>query len=83
VTHKLKDTPSEVEKTISLANEHVLPVYSRPHDIIISHGKGSYLHTVGGLQYLDFGSGIAVNAIGHADKEYLEVCYSPSLGQNY
>ena len=39
----------------------------------MSHGKGSYLFSVSGLKYLDFCAGIAVNALGHADKQFLEV----------
>lgn len=52
---------------------NVLPVYARPNDIVMSHGEGSYLFSVSGLKYLDFSAGIAVNALGHADKQFLEV----------
>jgi acetylornithine aminotransferase len=56
---------------------NVLPVYARPDDIVMSHGEGSYLFSVSGLRYLDFAAGIAVNALGHADKEFLEVLFLP------
>jgi acetylornithine/N-succinyldiaminopimelate aminotransferase len=43
----------------------VLPVYSPP-DLAFERGEGSYLIATDGRRYLDFGSGIAVNALGHA-----------------
>ncbi|MGF1650206.1 MAG: aspartate aminotransferase family protein [Hyphomicrobiaceae bacterium] len=35
-------------------------------DVVFSRGEGSWLFTVDGERYLDFGSGVAVNAVGHA-----------------
>jgi acetylornithine/N-succinyldiaminopimelate aminotransferase len=43
----------------------VLPTYKRA-DIAFSRGEGPYLFTEEGERYLDFGAGIAVNALGHA-----------------
>lgn len=37
---------------------------------VLTHGKGAYLFDSEGKQYLDFSSGIAVNALGHADDEW-------------
>lgn len=63
-----------LQKQISKqAQTNVLPVYARPDDIVMSHGEGSYLFSVSGLKYLDFSAGIAVNALGHGDKGFLEV----------
>jgi acetylornithine/N-succinyldiaminopimelate aminotransferase len=42
----------------------VLPVYRRS-DIVIAKGEGAYLFSPEGTRYLDFASGIAVNALGH------------------
>lgn len=42
----------------------VLPVYRRS-DITIIHGEGVYLFDESEKAYLDFASGIAVNALGH------------------
>ncbi|MFA5952064.1 MAG: aspartate aminotransferase family protein [Hyphomicrobium sp.] len=39
--------------------------YSR-QDVVFERGEGSWLISVGGDRYLDFGSGVAVNALGHA-----------------
>ncbi len=43
----------------------VLPTYARA-DLMFERGEGAYLFTVEGDRYLDFASGIAVNALGHA-----------------
>jgi acetylornithine/N-succinyldiaminopimelate aminotransferase len=43
----------------------VLPTYNRA-DIEFERGEGPYLFTARGERYLDFGSGIAVSAFGHA-----------------
>lgn len=42
----------------------LLPVYRRSN-ITISRGDGVYLFSPDGARYLDFASGIAVNALGH------------------
>jgi len=42
----------------------LLPVYRRSN-IIMSRGEGVYLFSPEGKRYLDFASGIAVNALGH------------------
>jgi len=43
----------------------VMPVYNRV-DLPVERGEGSYLFDTTGRRYLDFTSGIAVNAFGHA-----------------
>jgi acetylornithine/N-succinyldiaminopimelate aminotransferase len=43
---------------------HLFPVFSRCA-LAFERGAGSYLFTKDGKAYLDFGSGIAVNALGH------------------
>lgn len=43
----------------------VLPVYRRSN-ITITRGEGVYLFAPDGKRYLDFATGIAVNALGHA-----------------
>ena len=42
----------------------VLPTYNRA-DVAFVRGEGSYLFAEDGKRYLDFGSGVAVNAFGH------------------
>ena len=43
----------------------LLPVYRRS-EITIERGEGVYLYAPDGTRYLDFASGIAVNALGHS-----------------
>ena len=43
----------------------VLPTYNRA-DVAFVRGEGSYLFAEDGKRYLDFGSGVAVTAFGHA-----------------
>jgi len=43
----------------------VMPTYARA-DIAFERGEGAYLHASDGSRYLDFASGIAVTALGHA-----------------
>ncbi|MBX9926822.1 MAG: aminotransferase class III-fold pyridoxal phosphate-dependent enzyme, partial [Hyphomicrobiaceae bacterium] len=42
-----------------------MPTYGR-QNIVFERGAGSWLYTANGDRYLDFGSGVAVNALGHA-----------------
>ncbi|HEY7687614.1 MAG TPA: aspartate aminotransferase family protein [Dongiaceae bacterium] len=43
----------------------VMPTYQRA-EIVFERGEGAYLYAVDGRRYLDFASGIAVTALGHA-----------------
>ncbi len=43
---------------------HLLPTYSRV-DLAFERGEGVWLITAAGERYLDFTSGVAVNALGH------------------
>ncbi|HYC05360.1 MAG TPA: aspartate aminotransferase family protein [Azospirillaceae bacterium] len=43
----------------------VMPTYARI-DVVFERGEGSYLYDTTGRRFLDFTSGIAVNALGHA-----------------
>lgn len=46
-------------------NSPLLPTYARA-DVVFERGEGPWLLTRDGERYLDFGAGIAVNALGHA-----------------
>lgn len=49
----------------ALSERYYLPVY-RPRRIVLDHGNGSRIWDRDGREYVDFGAGIAVNALGHA-----------------
>ena len=43
----------------------VMPTYARA-DLAFERGEGPYLYAQDGRRFLDFGSGVAVNCLGHA-----------------
>ena len=46
-------------------SSHLLPTYARV-DLAFERGEGVWLEATNGKRYLDFTSGVAVNALGHA-----------------
>ena len=55
----------------------VLGTYARK-PISFIQGKGSYLYTENGEQYLDFVQGIGTNIFGHANEHLIKVLYNQS-----
>lgn len=53
----------------------VLHTYNR-FPVVFERGQGVYLKDVDGKEYLDFGAGIAVFALGYGNKEYEEALKS-------
>ncbi|GER27413.1 acetylornithine aminotransferase [Striga asiatica] len=49
----------------------IVGTYSRV-PLVLSSGKGCKLYDVEGREYLDLSSGIAVNALGHGDPDWLQ-----------
>jgi acetylornithine/N-succinyldiaminopimelate aminotransferase len=63
-----KPLPASLPKRSAAANgpsPAVMGTYAR-RDIVFERGEGSWLVTREGERYLDFGAGVAVNALGHA-----------------
>lgn len=50
--------------------KYIMGTYGR-YDISVASGKGSVLYDEDGKQYIDFGSGIAVNTFGVCDDEWI------------
>lgn len=48
----------------------IVGTYART-PVVLSHGKGSKLFDIEGREYLDMTSGIAVNALGHGDPDWV------------
>ncbi len=67
--------PHEIARAES---EYIVPIYVRP-PMVLTHGKGAYLYDTEGKRYLDFGAGIAVTALGHADGEWAQVVAEQAL----
>ena len=52
-------------------NKYIMGTYGRL-DLEIDHGTGATLTDTNGRDYIDFGSGIAVNTFGAADKSWID-----------
>ena len=50
---------------VAASPDAVMGTYAR-QDVVFERGEGSWLISTSGERYLDFGSGVAVNALGHA-----------------
>jgi len=45
---------------------HLAPVWFKVTDLQVTHGKGCWVYTTDGQEYLDFTAGIAVTSTGHS-----------------
>lgn len=54
----------------SIDKQNIVATYNRA-DLVLVEGKGCTLTSDTGAQYIDFGSGIAVNSLGVADTEWV------------
>src|SRR5258708_17734229 len=57
---------------MDLEREYLLQTYAR-YPLVLARGKGCYLYDIAGKRYLDFLSGIGVNALGHAHPKITKV----------
>jgi acetylornithine/N-succinyldiaminopimelate aminotransferase len=62
---------TDAQEIIALEKQYVLQTYKRP-DFVLQRGEGVWLFDTEGRQYLDAGSGIAVNALGYHHALILE-----------
>ena len=53
------------------SNAEFVHVYNR-FNLVLDHGEGAYLYDTDGKEYLDFGAGIAVNGLGHHNREWCD-----------
>lgn len=60
-----------MKKIIEESDQYLVHSYNR-YPVVIDHGEGVYLYDTNGKRYLDFGGGIAVNALGYSDEEFKE-----------
>lgn len=58
-------TPATLERIAEIEHQYLLQTYNR-YPVILARGKGVFLFDTEGRRYLDFVSGIGVNALGHA-----------------
>lgn len=55
---------------VDLGKRYWLPIY-KPREVVLDHGKGARVWDTEQRDYIDFGAGIAVNALGHQDPDLL------------
>lgn len=58
-----------MNQTIEQSEQYLVHSYNR-YPVVMEHGEGVYLYDTEGKKYLDFGAGIAVNALGYSDDEF-------------
>ncbi len=63
---------SSAQSVMELESQYLLQNYAR-YPIVIHRGKGCHVYDVNGARYLDFISGIGVNALGHAHPRIVKV----------
>src|SRR3984885_15021978 len=54
-----------LEQIAELERRYLLSTYNR-YPVVLERGKGVFVYDIEGKKYLDFVSGIGVNALGHA-----------------
>ena len=59
------------EELKQLDEQYVVQTYSR-NPIAIDHGQGATLYDLAGREYIDFTSGIGVNALGYCDEGWVK-----------
>jgi predicted acetylornithine/succinylornithine family transaminase len=69
ITPEETSIPTEVMR---LESEYLLQNYAR-YPIVLHRGKGCYVYDTTGKRYLDFITGIGVNALGHAHPRLVKV----------
>src|SRR5947199_9781371 len=66
----VQDTSAQA--VMDLEHEYLLQNYAR-YPLVLERGKGCYLYDLAGKRYLDFITGIGVNALGHAHPRLTKV----------
>jgi len=63
---------NSAQSVIDLEREYVLQNYAR-YPLVLARGKGCHVYDLEGRRYLDFITGIGVNALGHAHPRIVQV----------
>lgn len=63
------------QELIDKGKHYYVPNYS-PRSMILDHGKGATIWDLDGNDYVDLGSGIAVNSLGHQHPKLLEALHT-------
>lgn len=71
VSASIQNPNDSTSDLIGLGKRYWLPVY-KPREIVLARGAGARVWDRDGRDYVDFGAGIAVNALGHCDPDLVE-----------
>src|SRR5690349_12355447 len=63
---------SSAHSVMDLERDYLLQNYAR-YPLVLARGKGCYVYDLEGKRYLDFITGIGVNALGHAHPRLVKV----------
>ena len=63
---------NSAQSVIDLEREYLLQNYAR-YPLVLARGKGCHVYDLEGRRYLDFITGIGVNALGHAHPRIVQV----------
>src|SRR5580700_11583378 len=66
------DETNALDRVRALESEYLLQNYVR-YPLVLDRGKGCYVFDPSGKRYLDFITGIGVNALGHAHPRVVKV----------
>jgi predicted acetylornithine/succinylornithine family transaminase len=58
-------SPASFDQIAERERKYLLQTYNR-YPLVLTRGKGVFLYDIAGKRYLDFVSGLGVNALGHA-----------------
>lgn len=62
----------KARKIIERDEKVITPAYTRTYPLVIERGEGVYAWDVDGNRFIDFTTGVAVNAFGHAHPEIVK-----------
>ena len=68
---------SRTRELIAQGQRYYVPNY-KPREVILDHGKGARVWDLDGTEYIDLGTGISVNSLGHQDPELVEALMAQS-----
>ena len=68
----VQEQPSELDRIRGLESQYLLQNYAR-YPLLLQRGRGCYVYDASGKRYLDFLTGIGVNALGHAHPRITKV----------
>src|SRR6476660_8367393 len=63
---------SSAQGIMDLERDYLLQNYAR-YPLVLTRGKGCHVYNIDGRRYLDFITGIGVNALGHAHPRIVKV----------